>query len=150
MALTKGWMISMNLNDYSYDEIKIGQKFDFKKLLAAEDIENFAKLTGDFNPLHCDDDYAKSTRFRGRIAHGMLAASLFSTIVGMLCPGKRSLYLSQSLNFKKPIPLNSEVIVRGTVKDKIKSINVISLHTEVIYNGEVAVNGEAKVKVLGD
>ena len=140
----------MKLNDYSYDEIKIGQKFNFKKLLAVEDIDNFAKLTGDFNPLHCDDDYAKSTQFGGRIAHGMLAASLFSTIIGMLCPGKRSLYLSQSLNFKKPLPLNSKVIVRGIVKDKIKSVSVIVLYTEVIYNGDVAVNGEAKVKVLGD
>lgn len=140
----------MKLNDLAYDEIRVGQKFDFKKLISDGDMDKFARLTGDFNPLHCDENYAKKKQFKGRIVHGMLAASLFSALVGMVCPGKRSLYLSQSLNFKKPIPANSEVTVRGVVKDKVDSIKMIVINTELVYGGQVVINGEAKVKVLGD
>ena len=140
----------MKLNDYSYDEVKAGSVFHFKRNITAEDVDNFAKLTGDFNPLHMDERYAKSMEFKSRIVHGMLAGSLFSALVGMVYPGKRNLYLSQSLNFRKPIPVNSEVTVRGTVKEKIDSIRMITISTEIMLGDEVAVSGEAKVRVLGE
>ena len=140
----------MKLNDYSYDEIREGSVFHFEKTITAEDVDNFAKLTGDINPLHMDESYAKSMKFKGRIAHGMLAGSLFSALVGMLCPGKKSLYLSQSLNFRKPIPVNSEVTVRGIVKEKTGSVRMIVISTEIVIGNEVAISGEAKVKVFGD
>ena len=143
-------MTNMKMNEYNHNEIKIGGVFEFKRTLSMKDIDDYAKLTQDFNPLHCDEKYASNTQFKGRIVHGMLAGSLFSTLVGMVCPGKKNLYLSQSLNFKKPIYPNSELIVRGTVKDKINSIKVIVINTEIIVNDSVVVNGEAKVKVMGD
>src|SRR3989344_4434677 len=140
-------MGNMKINEYNYDEINVGDMFEFKRNLSIEDVENYAKLTEDFNPLHCDEKYAKSTQFKSRIVHGMLVGSLFSTLVGMICPGKKNLYLAQSLNFKNPIYPNSELIVRGTVKSKSDTIKIIIINTEILVNGNVVINGEAKVKV---
>ena len=135
------------MNEYNYDEINTGDVFEFKRKISIEDISNYAELTGDFNPLHCDEEYAKGTQFKQRIIHGMLAGSLFSTLVGMICPGKKNLYLAQSLNFKVPIYPNSELTVRGTIKSKSDTIKLIVINTEIIVNGDIAINGEAKVKV---
>ena len=140
-------MINMIINEYSYDDIKVGDVFEFKKVVTGKIVDEYAKLTGDFNPLHCDEEYAKNTEFKGTIVHGMLAASFFSTLLGMVCPGKRNLYLTQSLNFKKPIFPNSEIIIRGIIKDKIESVKIIVVTTQIIYAGAIAVSGEAKVKV---
>ena len=140
-------MGNMKINEYNYDEINVGDMFEFKRNLSIEDVENYAKLTEDFNPLHCDEKYAKSTQFKSRIVHGMLVGSLLSTLVGMICPGKKNLYLAQSLNFKNPIYPNSELIVRGTVKSKSDTIKIIIINTEILVNGNVVINGEAKVKV---
>ena len=141
-------MIKMELNDCDYESIKEGQIFEFKRVITTEDVKSFADLTEDHNPLHCDEKYASTTQFKATIVHGMLAASLFSTLLGMVCPGKRNLYLSQSLNFEKPIKHNSEIIVRGTVKRKIDSIKVLIIQTQIIFKDSIAVSGEAKVKVM--
>jgi len=138
----------MEMNDYNYDEIEMGNMFEFKRILTIEDIDSYAKLTGDFNPLHCDEEYAKNTSFKGRIAHGMLAGSLFSTLLGMMCPGKKNLYLSQDLNFKKPIYPNTSLIVRGEIIDKIDSIKVLVIKTQIIFENSIMVDGLAKVKVM--
>lgn len=140
-------MDNIKINEYNYDEIHVGDIFEFKRNLSIEDVNNYAKLTGDFNPLHCDEEYAKNTQFKGIITHGMLAGSLFSTLVGMVCPGKKNLYLAQSLNFKNPIYPNSELIVRGVVKNKIDAIKLIVINTKITVNGIIAIDGEAKVKI---
>ena len=140
----------MEINDYNYEDISVKDVFEFKKTLSLEDIDSYAKLTGDLNPLHCDKEYAKNTKFKNRIIHGMLAGSLFSTLVGMICPGKRSLYLKQSLNFRQPIYPNSELIIKGVVKNKMDSLKIVTLHTEIIANGVVMINGEAQVRVMND
>lgn len=140
----------MKLNDRSYNDIKIGDVFEFNKIITDKELEAFAKLTEDFNPLHMDEEYAKRTKFKRRIVHGMLAGSFFSTLVGMVCLGKDNLYVTQSLNFKKPVYPNSELKIRGTVKDKIDSVKVIIINTEIIVDGEIVINGEAKVQVMGD
>ena len=140
----------MKLNNYSYDEIKVGKIFEFKRVLSDKDVDTFAGLMQDFNPLHCDETYAKTTLFKGRIIHGMLIGSLFSTLLGMICPGKQNLYLAQSLNFIKPVYPGSEVTVRGTIKSKIDGIKLIVINTEVLIEDTVVIRGEAKVKVRGD
>lgn len=138
----------MELKDYNYDEIEITKTFEFKRILTQEDMENFSKLTGDFNPLHCDENYAKNTFFKKNIVHGMLAGSLFSTLVGMICPGKKNLYLSQTLNFKKPIYPNSELTVKGTIQQKIDSLKILVVKTEIIVNEEIVIDGQANVKLI--
>tara|TARA_Y100000310_G_C20480522_1_gene714449 strand:- start:14 stop:433 length:420 start_codon:yes stop_codon:yes gene_type:complete len=138
----------MELNEYSYDEIDVGKVFEFKRKISTEDVDSFSKLTKDFNPLHNDHEYAKNTEFNDRIVHGMLAGSLFSTLLGMVCPGKKNLYLSQNLNFRKPIYLDSEVLVRGKIKNKIDSIRVLVIETQIMVGDSVIIEGEAKVKVM--
>lgn len=138
----------ISANDYNYDEINMGDVFEFKRALTIKEIDNYADLTGDHNPLHCDEEYARSTEFGNRVVHGMLAGSLFSTLVGMVCPGKKNLYLTQSLKFKSPIYPNSELTVRGKIIKKIDSMRVIIINTEIIVNGETAIEGEAQVKLI--
>lgn len=132
-----------------YGSVQIGQKFSFERRFTHDDILTFAKLTGDHNPLHVEASYAKSQKFSGNVVHGMLAASLFSTLIGMFCPGKRALYLSQSLEFRKPIYPDQTLKVEGVVLAKSDSTQVISLSTIIWNQNDKVVTGEAKAKFLG-
>ena len=134
--------------DLCYEDIAIGAVYEFERLIAKEDGMRFAELTGDYSPLHTDPLFGAKSQFGKNVVHGMFAASLFSTLVGMHCPGKSALYMSQTLQFRKPVFYGDEVIVRGTVIEKSDSIKVITLKTEILHNGEVIINGEAKAKVL--
>ena len=139
----------MEAKDYSYDDIDIGMSFSFKKKINEKEVIEFARLTGDFNPLHCDDYYAKNSSIGNRVVHGMLLGSLFSTLCGMHCPGKRNLYLTQELNFRNPLKLNETVIVKGKVLNKIDSLKMLEIKTVIEdETGRVIVDGIAKVKVL--
>jgi len=140
----------LNAADLKYSDIQVGSVYAFKRKIQEQDLMNFANLTGDFNPLHVDKDFGKRSRFKSNIAHGMLAASLFSTLVGMYCPGQRSLYLTQSIKFRRPVFAGDELLVRGTVINKIDSTRVIVLKTEIIVGAVVVVSGEAQVEIMGD
>ena len=134
--------------NFSYDEIKIGNHYSFKKSFSRDEVIQFSKLSGDINPLHIDEKFAKKSIFGRNIVHGMLISSLFSKIIGVHCPGERSLYLSQTLNFRKPLFINEEIIVKGEVIKKYDSLKIIEMKTEIIKNEEILVSGLAKVKVL--
>ncbi len=137
--------------ELEYEAIHTGDSVEFSRIIGSVDVDSFAKLSGDFNPLHIDEQYASRTQFKGRVVHGMLIASLFSTIVGTHLPGKRCLYLSQSLSFKKPVMLGTEIHVRGTVIGKVDAMKILIIKTEARNeNNEILVEGEAKVKVMED
>ena len=138
----------MQINNFDYGDVLVGDVFEFTKKLTKESIKNFISLTGNKQPLHCDPKYANKTKFEGIIAHGLHLSSYFSTLLGMLCPGEKCLCLTQNLNFKKPVYPESELLVRGTVKDRIDSIKVLVIRTEIICKGENVVDGEAKVTFL--
>lgn len=87
----------------TFDTLEIGQRASFTKTITDTDLALFVALTGDVNPLHVDEEFARRTRFGGRIAHGMLTASLLSTVVGMFLPGRGAIYRSQTLEFLKPV-----------------------------------------------
>jgi len=109
---------------------------------------DFAKLTADFNPLHIKSDFGKKSLFKNNIVHGMLAGSLFSALIGMHCPGEKSLYMSQTLNFRMPLFYEDTVIVKGTITSKNDSIKLITIRTEILKNNRVMIDGEAKVRVM--
>lgn len=132
----------------SYSDINEGEVYLFNRKISKKDVMNFAKLSGDFNPLHVDAEFGSKSKFKNNIIHGMLAASLFSTLVGMHCPGEKSLYMSQTLNFRQPVYYDDTVTVKGTVISKNDSIKMITLKTEILRNEKVAIDGEAKVRVL--
>jgi len=132
-----------------FNEISLGNEAEFKILVSEELIKNFANFSGDYNPLHMEEDYAKKTQFKGRIIHGMAIACFFSQLVGMYLPGKHCLYLSQTINFKKPIKIGEEVIIKGEVIDKVDSFKMLKIKTQALNkNGNVLIDGEAKVLVL--
>jgi acyl dehydratase len=130
----------------SFEQIKIGDSVKFEETIDRVKIDDFAGISGDYNPLHVDEKYAANTQFKKRICHGMLLASFFSKLVGMHMPGKNALYFSQTLNFQAPCYVDDTIIIQGEVIDKSDSIRMITLKT-VIYNqnGVCLVDGIAKV-----
>jgi len=130
------------------DNLNIGQKVEFNQVISESMVEEFAKLSGDYNPHHMDESYAKRTRFKKRICHGMLLASLFSRLTGMYLPGKHSLYFSQSLNFISPAFIDDNVTITGTVTEKHNSTKMLTLKTVISNQNEnCLVDGIAKVIV---
>lgn len=133
---------------YSFEEINLNDIVSFNKKFNKKDVLSFANLSGDYNPLHVDEKFGKESIFGKNIVHGMLITSLFSKIVGVHCPGEKSLYLSQSVEFRKPLFFDEEIEVRAEVIKKISSIKVIELKTEVFRKKEKLITGIAKVKIL--
>ena len=113
------------------------------RLVSDQDVRTFAALSGDDNPVHLDDDYAGRSIFKGRVAHGMLAGALISALLGTELPGPGAVYLSQTLDFKRPIRPGDEVTVKVTVKAVEPPRAVLS--TQVLVRGKLAVDGEAVV-----
>ena len=104
-----------------YDEIQVGDQASLTKTITDEDVINFAKLTGDVNPIHILDSFAKTTIFKERIAHGMLVSSFISTILGTKLPGKNTIYLSQNVSFRAPVKIGDTLRV---VAEVIKSVMI--------------------------
>lgn len=124
----------------------IGQKATLSRTITETDIRWFAGLSGDFNPVHVDEIYARQTRFGGRIAHGLLTASLFSTLLGMYLPGPGTVYLSQTFRFSAPVrpgdTVTAAVEVTGIREDK----GLLTLATTCTnQDGQVVLSGEATV-----
>jgi 3-hydroxybutyryl-CoA dehydratase len=133
-----------------FADFGVGDRAQYAESISEAMIQQFAELSRDFNPLHTDKEYAKKTAFGDTIAHGMIAGMLFSRLIGMYLPGKYSLYLSQTLKFRKPVSPNTQVIVTGEVINKTESLNLMTISTKVLDNRseEVFVEGEAIIKVL--
>lgn len=128
-----------------YDELSVGQEADYSKLVTDEDVMGFARVTGDFNPVHVDESAAARTRFGGRIAHGMLSAGFISAAIASKLPGPSSIYLSQSLRFTAPVRIGDTVTVRLTVLE-LMSKKRVRLSTECRnQKGETVVEGEATI-----
>ncbi|MEA2338701.1 MAG: 3-hydroxybutyryl-CoA dehydratase [Thermoanaerobaculia bacterium] len=98
------------------DDFEVGQHVTFTKTFTEDDLRRFIEITGDVNPLHVDDGFAASTPFRRRVLHGMLTASIFSTMVGMLLPGTGAIYRSQTLRFLLPVHLDETVTAHFVVR----------------------------------
>ena len=128
------------------DNLQIGQKVEFTEVISESMVEEFAKLSGDYNPHHIDESYAKKTRFKKRICHGMLLASFFSKLTGMYLPGKGSLYLSQSLNFIAPAFIDDEVTVEGEIVKISHSTGIVTIKTKITKENTVKlITGDAKI-----
>jgi len=97
------------------DDFEVGQHVTFTKTFTEDDLRRFIEITGDVNPLHVDDEFAEETPFGRRVLHGMLTASIFSTMVGMLLPGTGAIYRSQTLTFLLPVHLDETVTAHFVV-----------------------------------
>ncbi|RLQ23213.1 MaoC family dehydratase [Seongchinamella sediminis] len=105
------------LSNYTYDEITIGQSAEYSKAVTEADIQMFAAVSGDVNPLHLDPAFAAGTRFGERIAHGMLTASFISAALAMKLPGPGCIFMEQSLKFRLPVKIGDVITVRLEVTD---------------------------------
>jgi 3-hydroxybutyryl-CoA dehydratase len=127
------------------EDLAVGRSAESAHLVSAGDIDAFAAVTGDANPVHLDDAYAAQTRFGGRIAHGMLAAGFISAVVGMQLPGPGAIYLSQSLRFRRPVRIGDTVVARAEVAQIDVARARVTLTTTCTVGGEVVVDGEAVI-----
>jgi 3-oxoacyl-[acyl-carrier protein] reductase len=136
-------------NNLNFDDLTEGYQQIFEHLITVEEVDTFAKLTGDFNPVHVDNEYAKKTNFGKRVVHGMLTSSFISTMIGMRIPGPGALWLSQTLNFLNPTYIGDTITVKAVVLKVSKSTRTISLFILITnQNGLKVVEGEAVVKIL--
>ena len=105
------------LSNFTFDEITIGQSAEYSKAVTEADIQMFAAVSGDVNPLHLDPEFAAGTRFGERIAHGMLTASFISAALAMELPGPGCIFMEQSLKFRLPVKIGDVITVKLTVTD---------------------------------
>ena len=131
-----------------FSSIRIGEESHVVKTITEHDVVQFAQVSGDQNPLHVDETYAKETLFGGRIVHGMYLGSLVSQVIGMQLPGKYSLLLTESLEFKKPAKIGDTVTVSVTVTSKSDVTKIIELAVLITKEKEILVTGNSKVKIL--
>ena len=125
---------------------KVGDSAEITKTIEQADIDAFAKVTGDHNPVHVDEEFAKTTRFGRRIAHGMLTASLISSVLANKLPGEGSVYLGQTLQFVAPVYPGDEVTARVTVKQVREDKPILKLETICVnQRDEIVIRGEATV-----
>ena len=134
-------------NGYFLEDLAIGMSSSYSKTVTEADIVRFAEVTGDTNPLHLDDAFAKTTRFKERIAHGMLSAGFISTILGTQLPGPGSVYMSQSLRFTAPVKIGDTVTARAEITDICVEKKRVTLATTCAVGDEVVIEGEALVMV---
>lgn len=127
-------------------DINVGDSESFTKTVTETDVYNFAGVSGDYNPAHVNESYAKETMFKGRIAHGMLSAGFISTVLGTLLPGPGSVYMGQELKFVKPVFFNDTITATCTVTEIIEDKKRIILDTICTnQDGEEVLTGSATI-----
>jgi len=134
------------IENKTFDEIEVGDTAELTRVLKTQDIELFAVMSGDVNPAHVDLEYAKDDIFHKVIAHGMWGGALISAVLGTQLPGPGTIYLNQSLTFRRPVGLGDKVLVRVTVKEKFADNDQLLLECECLNeDGEQIIKGEARV-----
>ena len=143
--------MNKEFSEYTYNEIKIGLKKEFSVKITESLVNDFAKISGDYSPLHMDIENASTTSFKKRVVHGMLLASFFSRVDGMYLPGKHALYFSQTLKFVNPCFIDDLVTVQSEVIEKSDSTQIITINSQIINeSGQILVKGLGKVLVRND
>lgn len=123
------------LSNFTYDEITLGQSAEYSKAVTEADIQMFAAVSGDVNPLHLDPEFAAGTRFGERIAHGMLTASFISAALAMELPGPGCIFMEQSLKFRLPVKIGDVISVKLTVTEMQARRKTLTLDCKA-YNQE--------------
>jgi 3-hydroxybutyryl-CoA dehydratase len=132
-----------------FEDLSIGQESSLSNKVSAETINAFAAVSGDRNPVHIDADYAATTMFKERIAHGMLSAAYISAVFGMQLPGPGAIYISQTLNFKAPVKIGDEVVATVKVAELIPEKKRAKFDCVCTVDGKPVVQGEALLMVPG-
>ena len=127
-------------------QMQVGDRAELRKTFVEQDVAEFARVSGDSNPAHMDENYAKSTQFKTRIVHGMLAGSLFSALLGTDLPGVGTIYTGQTLKFTRPVHFGEEITASVTVKELNEERNRAVFECLAVNpQGEPVIVGEATV-----
>ena len=132
---------------YYYEDLEVGMSATYAKIVTEADIMVFAEISGDFNPVHIDPEYAAGTIFKERIAHGILSAALLSAIFGMKLPGPGAIYVSQTLNFRAPVKIGDEVQARVELQEVIDAKRRAIFACECLVGETCVLEGEAVLMV---
>jgi 3-hydroxybutyryl-CoA dehydratase len=134
------------LTNYTYDEISIGQTASYSKRIEEKDIQLFAAVSGDVNPVHLDASFAATTQFGERIAHGMLTGAIISAALALELPGPGTIYLGQSLRFRLPVKIGDEITVQLEVTGKRDDKRFVTLECKALnQKGKTVASGTAEV-----
>lgn len=140
----------MQDNPISFEQIKIGMSASYSQIITDTDIKSFADISGDHNPIHLDEEYALKSRYKKRIAHGLISGSFFSALFGTKLPGPGCVYVQQNFSFKKPVYLGDTV----TATAKVTSIDIdkrrVFFDTMCKVKNKVVISGMAELYVPGD
>lgn len=136
-----------DLNGYMLEDLEVGQQATYAKTITEADIVLFAGISGDSNPVHLNQEYAETTMFKGRIAHGMLSAGFISTVLGTKMPGPGTIYMAQNLKFKAPVRIGDTVVATATVKEITAEKKRLVISTVCTVGDKVVIDGEATVMV---
>jgi len=135
------------LHGYFIEDLKVGMSTSYGRTVTETDIANFAGVSGDTNPLHLNAEFAATTRFKQRIAHGMLSAAYISTLIGTRLPGPGCLYISQTLHFLAPVRIGDTVVATATITEVNAAHRRVKLSTVCKVGDIVVVDGEAETLV---
>ena len=130
-----------------FEDLREGMSAEYRRVVTQRDVELFAQVSGDDNPLHLDADYAAGTVFKGRIAHGLLTASYISTVIGTRMPGPGCIYVSQNFRFKAPVRAGDEVVARATVTELHPDKCRATFRTTCSVGERIVLDGEALIQV---
>jgi 3-hydroxybutyryl-CoA dehydratase len=147
IAIAKQINLSEELHGYFIEDLEVGMSAFYSRTVTEADIVIFAGISGDFNPLHLNREFAEKTRFGTTIAHGMLTASLISTVVGTKLPGPGAIYLSQNVRFTLPVRAGDTVTAIATVTDVDLERQRCALDTVCMVKDDVVVKGDALLLV---
>ncbi len=129
----------------TYEGIEVGDAFSTTRVVTAEDVRKFAEVTGDDNPIHVDEAYARESRFGQRVVHGVLLLGLISKVLGRDFPGHGSVAVGISCRFLRPVPVGSEVTVEIKISEKIEKRKYLKVRTYIYLDGKMALGGEGTV-----
>ena len=136
-----------DIHGYFIEDLKIGMDAVMGRTVTDADIVLFAGVSGDTNPIHLNQDYAVTTMFKSRIAHGMLSAAFISAVLGTKLPGPGAVYVAQTLRFKAPVRVGDTVTARAEVTEILLDRKRASFKTECLVAGKVVIEGEATLMV---
>jgi 3-hydroxybutyryl-CoA dehydratase len=135
------------MNGFFLEDLEVGQSAMFGRTVTDADIAAFAGVSGDTNPIHLHDGFARTTRFGQRIAHGMLSGSFISTVIGTKLPGPGAVYISQTMNFMAPVMIGDTITAIATVAVIDDKRRRVTLKTQCLNGDKVVIDGEAVVLV---
>ena len=139
--------LDSELDGHYFEDLAVGMTAVYSRTITESDIVLFCGISGDTNPIHLNKEYAARTRFGGIIAHGMLSASLISTVLGTKLPGPGAIYISQNCLFCAPVRAGATVVARATVTELVAEKTRAKLATTCTVAGRVVIDGEAVMLV---